>query len=93
VLLDWEYGAVADPLIDLACLLAYYPLAEAHTGVLLDASGLAEQVSPQMLAAATWLCVLVSYFWYRVRRLTRPVSAHELAAEQGLYERLMRGFT
>jgi aminoglycoside phosphotransferase (APT) family kinase protein len=90
VLLDWEYGAVADPLLDLACLLAYYPQAEAHTSVLLDASGLAEQVSAQMLAAATWLCVLVSYFWYRVRRLTKPASADELAVEQGLFERLMR---
>ena len=24
-LLDWEYAAVADPLLDLACVLAYYP--------------------------------------------------------------------
>jgi thiamine kinase len=88
VLLDWEYAAVTDPLIDLACLLAYYPQAAAHAGVLLDASRLAGEVSPAMLAAATWLCVLVSYFWYRVRRLAGPVSAPELAAEQGLLARL-----
>jgi thiamine kinase len=91
LLLDWEYGAVADPLLDLACLLAYYPEAEAHSGLLLDTSGLADQVSAQMLAAATWLCVLVSYFWYRARRLAKPVSPHELAAEQGLLTRLARG--
>ena len=88
VLLDWEYAAVTDPLIDLACLLAYYPQAAAHADALLDASRLAGEVSPAMLAAATWLCILVSYFWYRVRRLAGPVSAQDLAAEQGLLARL-----
>jgi aminoglycoside phosphotransferase (APT) family kinase protein len=88
LLLDWEYGAVTDPLIDLACLLAYYPAAAPHAGVLLDASGLSGEVSPAMLAAATWLCRLVSYFWYRVRRLAGPVSAQDRAAEEGLLARL-----
>jgi thiamine kinase len=88
VLLDWEYAAVTDPLLDLACLLAYYPQATPHSGTLLEASGLAGDVSPAMLAAATWLCMLVSYFWYRVRRLAGPVSAQDLATEQGLLARL-----
>jgi thiamine kinase len=100
MLLDWEYAAVADPLIDLACLLAYYPQAEPHAGSLLDATGLAADVSPAMLSAATWLCRLVSYFWYRVRRLPRllpdprsgppsgPVSEADMAAEQALLARL-----
>jgi aminoglycoside phosphotransferase (APT) family kinase protein len=88
VLLDWEYAAVTDPVIDLACLLAYYPQAAPHAGVLLDASGLGGEVSPAMLAAATWLCILVSYFWYRVRRLAGPFSEQDLAAEQGLLARL-----
>ena len=88
LLLDWEYGAVADPLLDLACVLAYYPQAAPHAGVLLDTSGLAGEVSPEMLAAATWLCILVSYFWYRVRRLAGPASAQELAAEEGLLARV-----
>ena len=87
-LLDWEYAAVTDPLLDLACLLAYYPQAAAHADVLLESSGLAGQASPEMLGAATWLCMLVSYFWYRARRLAGPVSAHELAAEQQLLARL-----
>src|SRR5262249_35993186 len=52
-LLDWEYGAVTDPLIDLACVLAYYPQALPHAETLLDASGLAGQASPQMLVATT----------------------------------------
>jgi len=42
-----------------------------------------------MLAAMTWLCTLVSYFWYRVRRLAAPASAEELAVEQGLLARLV----
>jgi len=83
-LLDWEYAAVTDPLIDLACLLAYYPHAEAHAEVLLDASRLANHASPAMLGAATWLCRLVSYFWYRARRLGGPASAQDLAAERAL---------
>jgi len=88
LLLDWEYAAVTDPLIDLACLIAYYPQAAAHADTLLDASGLAGEVSPAMLGAATWLCILVSYFWYRVRRLAGPVSAQDRAAEAGLLARL-----
>ena len=87
-LLDWEYGSVTDPLLDLACVLAYYPRATPHADALLDASGLARQVSPEMLAATTWLSMLVSYFWYRVRRLGAPASAQELAAEQGLLARV-----
>jgi thiamine kinase len=88
VLLDWEYAAVADPLLDLACLLAYYPQVTVHAGALLDASQLSGEVSPAMLSAATWLCVLVSYLWYRVRRLSGPASPQDLAAEQGLLARL-----
>jgi thiamine kinase-like enzyme len=88
VLLDWEYAAVSDPLIDLACLIAYYPQAAPHSDLLLDASRLAGEVSRAMLTAATWLCILVSYFWYRVRRLAGPVSSQELAAERGLLARL-----
>jgi len=87
-LLDWEYAAVTDPLLDLACVLAYYPQAEAHADVLLKASRLTGLASPQMLAATIWLFVLLSYFWYRARRLAGPVPAAELAAERGLLARL-----
>jgi hypothetical protein len=41
-----------------------------------------------MLVAATWLCMLVSYLWYRARRLAGPVSAQDLAAERELLTRL-----
>jgi thiamine kinase-like enzyme len=87
-LLDWEYAAVTDPLLDLGCLLAYYPQAVVHADALLDSSRLARHASPEMLRAMTWLCMLVSYFWYRARRLAGPVSAQELAAERELLTRL-----
>jgi thiamine kinase len=88
-LLDWEYAAVADPLLDLACVLAYYPHAAAHADALLDASRLAGVASVEMLRQATWLFVLLSYFWYRSRRLAGPAaSPADLAAEQALLKRL-----
>ena len=87
-LLDWEYGALTDPLFDLGCVLAYYPQAEVHAAELLDASGLRGCASPAMLRHAAWLYVLVSYLWHRVRRLGTAVRADELAIEQELLQRL-----
>lgn len=86
--IDWEYAAVADPIFDLACVLAYYPHAQPHAQALLDAAGLAEDASEATLAAASSLFVLLSFLWYRLRRLTRAVSAADLAAEDALLRRL-----
>jgi aminoglycoside phosphotransferase (APT) family kinase protein len=87
-LLDWEYGAVTDPLFDLGCVLAYYPQAEPHAAALLEAAGLHTRASLAMLRHAAWLYVLVSYLWHRVKRLGFPVRADELAIEQDLLQRL-----
>lgn len=87
-LLDWEYAAVADPLLDLACVLAYYPQAAPHRDALMDSSRLGRVASPEMLSSATWLFVLMSYFWYRIRRLDGPVPDTDLAAERDLRARL-----
>jgi aminoglycoside phosphotransferase (APT) family kinase protein len=87
-LLDWEYGAVTDPLFDLGCVLAYYPQAEPHAAVLLAAAGLHTRASLAMLRHAAWLYVLVSYLWHRVKRLGFPMRADELAIEQDLLQRL-----
>ena len=87
-LLDWEYAAVADPLFDLACILAYYPQAAAHSEALLDATRLTDTVSAEMLRQTTWLWMLVSYLWYRARRLDAPASPSEAATEQSLLARL-----
>jgi len=40
-LLDWEYAQLTDPLMDIACVLAYYPEAERYRDELLAAAGLA----------------------------------------------------
>lgn len=87
-LVDWEYAAVADPLLDLACVLAYYPQAVPHRDALMDASRLGRVASLEMLTAATWVFMLVSYFWYRIRRLDGPVPEGDLAAERDLRARL-----
>jgi aminoglycoside phosphotransferase (APT) family kinase protein len=88
-LLDWEYAAVSDPVFDLACVLAYYPQATAYADTLLEASRLAPVATPEMLRHATWLFILLSYFWYRSRRLAEPSSTPAAdAAEQALLARL-----
>ena len=87
-LIDWEYAAVADPIFDLACVLAYYPHAEPHAQVLLDASGLAAEVSIDLLAQARFPFLLLSFLWYRRRRLVCQGTAEERAAEGALLRRL-----
>jgi len=87
-LIDWEYAAVADPIFDLACVLAYYPQAEPYAQELLDATGLAAQVSIAELLSARFVFVLLSFLWYRRRRLLGEVGAAECAAERALLERL-----
>jgi aminoglycoside phosphotransferase (APT) family kinase protein len=87
-LVDWEYAAVADPLLDLACVLAYYPQASPHRDTLMDSSRLGRVASPEMLGALTWLFMLVSWFWYRIRGLDGPVPQTDLAAERDLRARL-----
>jgi thiamine kinase len=87
-LLDWEYAAVTDPLLDLACVLAYYPAAAEHVDALLDSSRLTGVATPEMLGATTWLFVLLSYLWYRSRRLAGSATEADLATEQGLLTRL-----
>jgi thiamine kinase-like enzyme len=87
-LLDWEYAAVTDPLFDLACLIAYYPRAALHATALLRAAGLERDASLEMLEHATWVYVLLSYLWYRARRLDHAPHASELALEGDLLQRL-----
>ena len=87
-LVDWEYAAVADPLYDLACLLAYYPQAEPHAAPLLEVTGLAVRASIDELTDIAWVYVLLSYLWYRTRGLLAPASSQDREAEQSLLERL-----
>jgi len=81
-LLDFEYAAVADPLSDLACLLAYYPGAEPHAALLLAHSGLPAVPVTQLLELA-WVYTLVSWLWYRRYELAgrmRPAERHTMEA-------------
>lgn len=88
--IDWEYAQVADPLHDLACILAYYPRAAPHGGLLLEATGLdATGATPEMLADLTEVFVLVTYLWYRARRVARTVPATELQLESAALRRLL----
>jgi thiamine kinase len=87
-LIDWEYAAVADPIFDLACILAYYPQALPYAQDLLDSAGLAETASIATLLAASTLFVLLSFLWYRLRRLACEASPADLAAEEALLRRL-----
>lgn len=88
--IDWEYAQIADPLHDLACILAYYPRAAMHGGLLLEAAGLDETgATPAMLADLTNVFVLVNYLWYRARRVTRTVPATDLQLESAALRRLL----
>lgn len=88
--IDWEYAQVADPMHDLACILAYYPRAVAHGGLLLESAGLDEcGATPAMLADLTEVFVLVNYLWYRARRVGRTVPATDLQLESAALRRLL----
>lgn len=86
-LIDWEYAAVAHPIFDVACVLAYYPAAEPYAQDLLEAAGLAD-VPSLLLARACFVFVFLSFLWYRRRRLNGAVAAEDVAAERMLLQRL-----
>ncbi|HNS27288.1 MAG TPA: phosphotransferase [Steroidobacteraceae bacterium] len=87
-LIDWEYAALADPLQDVASVLAYYPHAGRHSGRLLGALGLAG-VTPRELLAAVWMFQLLVFLWYRVRRLAVAPTSADLAAERRAHAALV----
>jgi thiamine kinase len=88
--IDWEYAQVADPMHDLACILAYYPRAAAHGALLLEAAGLdVTGATPEMLADLTNVFTLVNYLWYRARRVARSVPATDLQVESAALRRLL----
>jgi thiamine kinase len=88
--IDWEYAQVGDPLLDLACVMTYYPRAMAHGELLLEASGLADAgATPVMLNELTNVFTLLTYLWYRSRRVTRVVPATDLQLESAALRRLL----
>ena len=88
--IDWEYAQLGDPLLDLACVMAYYPRAVAHGPLLLEASGLAGRgVTAQMLVELTRVFNLLTYVWYRARRVSRSVPATDLQLESTALRRAL----
>jgi hypothetical protein len=88
--IDWEFAQVCDPLLDVACIMAYYPRAVAHGALLLNASGLEDRgVTTDMLTDLTSVFTLLTYLWYRARRVARTVPATELSLESTALRRLL----
>jgi aminoglycoside phosphotransferase (APT) family kinase protein len=88
--IDWEYSQVTDPLVDLACVMAYYPRAASHGGLLITAAGLDEHGATEvMLAKLTHVFNLLTYLWYRARRVVRTVPSTDLQIETSALRRLV----
>jgi aminoglycoside phosphotransferase (APT) family kinase protein len=66
-LLDWEYAQCSDPLMDVACILAYYPQSARHRGELLAATGLASHTTDRTLTERVDIYRTLSWLWYLAR--------------------------
>ena len=88
--IDWEYAQLGDPLLDLACVMAYYPRAVSHGPLLLESSGLTERgATVDMLVELTRVFNLLTYLWYRARRVSRAVPATDLQLESTALRRAL----
>ena len=88
--IDWEFAQVGDPLLDLACVLAYYPRAVPHGSLLLGAAGLDEAgVDEAALGELTRVFNMLTYLWYRARRMSRTVPATDLQLEATALRRML----
>jgi thiamine kinase len=88
--IDWEYAHLGDPLFDLACVIGYYPRAVSHGELLLKASGLEAQGATEAeLTELTRVFNLLTFLWYRARRLIRSVTATDLQLEATALRRML----
>jgi thiamine kinase len=71
-LLDWEYAQLSDPLMDVACVLAYYPAAVRHRAELAAAAGLGAQASGAALAQRVTIYQGLSWLWHLARGEQAP---------------------
>lgn len=65
-LLDWEYAQVADPIYDVACILAHLPLSSGLQQRLLAACGLGTAAA-RRLPAATFAYRALTWAWHLAR--------------------------
>ncbi|HEY1725605.1 MAG TPA: phosphotransferase [Steroidobacteraceae bacterium] len=66
-LLDWEYAQVGDPLMDVACVLAYYPAAQPHRRELAAAAGLDADAQAGALAERVYAYRSLAWLWHLAR--------------------------
>jgi thiamine kinase-like enzyme len=67
MLLDWEYAQVADPVYDVACVVAYCAQARPHAALLLQAAGLAGADTDRRLSEAIRVYEGLTWLWHRAR--------------------------
>ncbi|HEY3732015.1 MAG TPA: phosphotransferase [Steroidobacteraceae bacterium] len=66
-LLDWEYAQVSDPLMDVACVLAYYPAAQRYRRELAAAAGLDADAQAGPLAERVYAYRALAWLWHLAR--------------------------
>jgi thiamine kinase-like enzyme len=90
-LVDWEYGGIGDPLLDLAGFLALHELGPAETNLVLGAYGHRAAIDRDVLAEARWAFDYVQWLWYRNCLGSQPDPGGVLAdREARLASRLLR---
>jgi thiamine kinase len=65
-LLDWEYAQIADPIYDVACIVAHLPLSSTRQQRLLSAAGLGP-VAARRLPAAAFVYRALTWAWHLAR--------------------------
>lgn len=71
-LLDWEYAQLSDPLMDVACVLAYYPQAVRHRAELAAAAGLGAVAVGERLEQRITIYRGLSWLWHLARGEAAP---------------------
>jgi aminoglycoside phosphotransferase (APT) family kinase protein len=81
-LLDWEYAQLSDPLMDIACLLAYYPEAVPYRRELAAAAGLGELDLDEQLFDRVTIYRTLSWLWHLARGRHAPPPCSATLARQ-----------
>ena len=66
-LLDWEYAQVSDPLMDVACVLAYYPGAERYRAEFAAAAGFDAHALERQLSVRVYAYRALAWLWHLAR--------------------------
>jgi aminoglycoside phosphotransferase (APT) family kinase protein len=84
-LLDWEYAQRSDALMDVACVLAYYPAAHRYGHELAAAAGVAVRSAAerQALYLRVYVYRALSWLWHLVRH--EPASPPEPECGPGMH--------